>query len=640
MKIGICSALACKLDDSLKYIGVDHGVEILLKQGIKPVFAIGDFDSIENENVLSELDIERLPTRKDVTDTHAALEYALENGYDEVDIYGVTGGRLDHFLSVMCLLEKYADKKIRIIDQQNVIQLLLPGTHKVYQDEYKYFSLYALDDAYIDIDGADKFAPLLVSAYPTKLPMLMGEMSSDNVMDNGAQFDDMLLQEQLYLWEDPTGNDDDSPYGLWEACYNAIASANQALEGMDALGNPDNVKAQRGEALICRAYSHFLLANIFCMPYNPQTADQHLGIPYCKTTEKEVFVNYERGTLAQTYEQIAADIEEGLPLISDASYSVLKYHFNKKAANAFAARFYLYYQKWDQVIECADRVIGNNPGTSLRHWEEDFGELSLVSDVVSQYTSEKKVANLLISTAFSESGYVTGPWDIYKRYGHGQEIYKHQTIDTYGPWSVRGGLMMANFIISVLQKNPFPKITTFFEYTDKANNIGYAHTVVVPFTTDETILCRAEAYVLSSQHNYEKALEDINNWIVYHSVISEDEGADLTLEALNSFYDALPYEPALVNTVADRSLKKKLNPEGFTVNAGTEENLIQLILQLRRLEGLQEGLRWYDLKRYGIEFSHNRAGNVPIVLTKDDPRRAIQLPPDVINAGMKANPRN
>ena len=143
MKIGICSALACKLDDSLKYIGVDHGVEILLKQGIKPVFAIGDFDSIENENVLSELDIERLPTRKDVTDTHAALEY------------GVTGGRLDHFLSVMCLLEKYADKKIRIIDQQNVIQLLLPGTHKVYQDEYKYFSLYALDDAYIDIDGAE-----------------------------------------------------------------------------------------------------------------------------------------------------------------------------------------------------------------------------------------------------------------------------------------------------------------------------------------------------------------------------------------------------------------------------------------------------------------------------------------------------
>lgn len=495
-------------------------------------------------------------------------------------------------------------------------------------------------DNRIDINSADQITPLLVSAYPDRSPMLMGEMSSDNIMDNGAQFDATLLQEQLYLWQDPTGNDDDGPYGLWESCYNAIASANQALEGIEAQGNPASLSAQRGEALICRAYSHFLLANIFCMPYNPQTADTYLGIPYCKTTEKEVYVNYERGTLAQTYKEIAADIEEGLPLINDAIYSVVKYHFNKKAANAFAARFYLYYQKWDQVIECANIAIGNNPATSLRQWEDDFGDLSLVSDVATQYISEKKPANLLITTAYSDLGYIVGPYDIYKRYGHGQEIYNNETINSFGPWSVRGGLVMGNFIISIHQKNPFPKIRTYFEYIDKSSGIGYSHTVTIPFTVDEALLCRAEAYVLGSQHNYAKALEDINNWIVYHSMISKDRGVDLTLDVLNAFYDQLPYEPAIVNSVRDRSVKKILNPEGFTVNAGTEENLIQLILQLRRLEGLQEGLRWYDLKRYGIEFSHNRAGNTPEVLKKDDLRRAIQLPQDVINAGMKANPRN
>ena len=54
---------------------------------------------------------------------------------------------------------------------------------------------------------------------------------------------------------------------------------------------------------------------------------------------------------------------------------------------------------------------------------------------------------------------------------------------------------------------------------------------------------------------------------------------------------------------------------------------------------MQEGLRWFDMKRYGIEFSHNRAGNSPIVLGKEDPRRAIQLPQDVITAGMEPNPR-
>lgn len=189
-------------------------------------------------------------------------------------------------------------------------------------------------------------------------------------------------------------------------------------------------------------------------------------------------------------------------------------------------------------------------------------------------------------------------------------------------------------------KESVPQNRHLFEYTDKASQIGYRHTVSVPFTVDETILCRAEAYVLSSQHNYTKALEDINNWIVYHSNRSADRGSDLTVDDVNNFYDPLPYEPAMVNIATERSLKKKLNPEGFTVNAGTEENLIQLILQLRRLEGLQEGLRWHDLKRYGIEFSHNHAGRSPEVLTKDDQRRAIQLPQDVINAGITANPRN
>ncbi len=97
MKIGICSAMAKEIDISLDYIGVDRGIEVLIDQGINPIYAIGDFDSIRDENLLSNLKIERLPTRKDVTDTHAALEYAIDKGYDEVDIYGVTGGRFRSF---------------------------------------------------------------------------------------------------------------------------------------------------------------------------------------------------------------------------------------------------------------------------------------------------------------------------------------------------------------------------------------------------------------------------------------------------------------------------------------------------------------------------------------------------------------
>lgn len=148
MKIGIC---ATHLDDfilpsNLTYIGVDHGVEELLKQGIHPVFTIGDFDSLNDRTSLQDLNIQILPTRKDVTDTHAAIDYAIDHGYDEIELYGVTGGRLDHFFAVICLLEKYKNIQIKIYDKQNCIQLLRPGIHYISQDNYQFISFFAIDE--------------------------------------------------------------------------------------------------------------------------------------------------------------------------------------------------------------------------------------------------------------------------------------------------------------------------------------------------------------------------------------------------------------------------------------------------------------------------------------------------------------
>ena len=88
-----------------------------------------------------------------------------------------------------------------------------------------------------------------------------------------------------------------------------------------------------------------------------------------------------------------------------------------------------------------------------------------------------------------------------------------------------------------------------------------------------------------------------------------------------------------------RGIKKAINPVGFTVAEGDQMEIIQCLLHLRRIETIHEGLRFQDIKRYGIEISHNREGMENDVLTLDDPRRAIQLPQDVIAAGLEANPR-
>lgn len=105
----------------------------------------------------------------------------------------------------------------------------------------------------------------------------------------------------------------------------------------------------------------------------------------------------------------------------------------------------------------------------------------------------------------------------------------------------------------------------------------------------------------------------------------------VTEDDINTFYKNIEYTPIPIESAAQRTVKKELNPIIQFVDE-KQENLIHCILHLRRIETIHEGLRWYDIKRYGIEISHNREGLSSDILTQNDLRRAFQLPQDVINA--------
>jgi len=117
----------------------------------------------------------------------------------------------------------------------------------------------------------------------------------------------------------------------------------------------------------------------------------------------------------------------------------------------------------------------------------------------------------------------------------------------------------------------------------------------------------------------------------------------LTRELINDYYGNLAYfEPEAPTP------KKRLNPLNMTITSEEQENFLHCLLHFRRIETISLGLRWYDVKRFGIEI-HRRdiekvAGGdefvrVTDVLTLNDPRRALQIPPDVISAGMTPTPR-
>ena len=86
-----------------------------------------------------------------------------------------------------------------------------------------------------------------------------------------------------------------------------------------------------------------MLVTLFSKVYDPATAASDPGIPYVTEPEKEILKKYERKTVDFVYQMIEKDLMEGYPLINDQIYgNAPRLHFNRRAAAAFASRFYLF----------------------------------------------------------------------------------------------------------------------------------------------------------------------------------------------------------------------------------------------------------------------------------------------------------
>ncbi len=505
-------------------------------------------------------------------------------------------------------------------------------------DEY----LDDLPDDRASIDTEEKITSFITSAYGTRNPAYICEYSSDNYTFNGASYTAQVNQEALWKFEEVPTQSNDDPRSQWNNYYASIGAANAALEAIADMGNPESLRGQRAEALLCRAWGMFRLANIFCMAYNPEKEEEYLGLPYPKVAGQSVD---ERGTIKELYENLNADIEEALPLIDDNHLKVPKYHFNRRAAYAFAARFNLYYMKYDKAIEYATEAIGNDPRPLLRDWTEYVPLGS--SAIGNAYVKSNLSCNFMLHAAYSILGRSFYS-SLYRRYGHSNSLYFYEGFGAKAPWTRPTGgstsaanncLYKANKLYGSSPNYRFPAIVEFWEETDKVANTGHAHIVDAVFTADETLLVRAEAYILKK--DFDSALRDMNYWIGSHCNPTSKYFPTLTTEYINDFMSNIPYCPVIPESNVAKSMRKEVHPQGFTIEMGsTQEYFIELLLHMRRLETYFQGLRFQDVKRYGIEYSHAIPNGDPIVFKAGDLRGAIQLPTDVIKAGLEPNPRD
>jgi len=493
-------------------------------------------------------------------------------------------------------------------------------------------------DNRVTIDTPEKVQQLLINSYPNANYSLITEFSADNFIDNNApnsrglyydltSFDRM--DDEIYAWEDVrSSSDTDSPYILWQQYYQTIACANAALQAIDEIiqkGVSDDdlnkiLLPSKGEALMLRAYSHFMLVNIFSKAYkDAEKSKSDLGVFYSTKPVDVVQLEAKRSSVAEVYDLIAKDIEDGIGLISNDAYKVQKYHFNVNASHAFAAQFYLFKRDYDKVIYHANSVLGADPSKSLRDW------LTIYSNGDQQtyaYISVDEAANLLILPTYSAFS---------RRFRNYRYAYngdsRRGSIDDDGPtWSGRAPFATGWMWTYASEYGSFiSKMREQFEYTDRVAGIGYAHVVRTEYTIDALLLDRAEAYIFTNE--IDKAVADLQAWNVSHRGTRE-----LTNAAITSFYTPgkafFSYE----------FHNQELSPS-FLVTS-TQKPYVDCVLHFRRLERIFEGHRWFDIKRYGIELEHLIGHEATrITLTYDDDRRAIQIPSDVVGAGVEPNPR-
>ena len=539
-----------------------------------------------------------------------------------------------------------------------------------------------LPDERTELNSEAEVIDLMKGSYPYYNYQFTLELSSDNLIDNNAphlpsspndkQVENHYNYPSNARWNDEmfrfepaasaTWSDYDSPGQIWDGWFSSIASVNAALEAIDKIAERQGITSRTryselspqlrsayAEALLLRAYDHFLLANVFGQAYkNEQTSAGDTSIPYVTEPETQLIKDYKRLSVKEVYDRIIADLEEGLKYVSDSYYEAPKWHFNSLAAHALAARVYLYHHDWDKCIEHANIVIGaeDDEATLLRMSMNYgiFSDCASASDYANAWQHPDLNNNLLLLNTYSTYARKIFGY----RYSVAGEAASGVLMVRTNSQLWRGYIVTPIAAVSGMLFSSSThdygffscKIQEQFEMKDKIAQTGYVHQIIRAFTCMDLLLERAEAHIMKGE--LDKAGHDLmaywNNSIETFS--DEDKKNYVT-----PGYIRYMTEDMLKSNFVNTSSTKKANcfdswdfiTEYISSDIVISEDAIpymNCLNDFRRFEHSFEGLRFFDLKRWGMPWTHYYGLEKDEYLMEGtDVRRALEAPWEALANG-------
>ena len=249
------------------------------------------------------------------------------------------------------------------------------------------------------------------------------ELLMDPVKTSGTDKDAYL---DLWRWKDEAPSPTTS-YFSWRTYYHTIYIANYVIEHQKDITQATAAEVDQlvGESYMLRAYSHFLLVNLYAEPYTHCTPATTRGVPL----QLKADVNAVPGSssVEAVYRQILSDIDEAEKHLNVAHWEEGKnYRFNTASAQALRARVHLYMGHWKETLDAA--------GTALSTYNQ-LEDMNSSTVLPNNYQS---VENMVAMERFSSNLYTAinmpSP-DFIRLYRSGDQrrtkFYKRVTSSTY-----------------------------------------------------------------------------------------------------------------------------------------------------------------------------------------------------------------
>ena len=366
------------------------------------------------------------------------------------------------------------------------------------------------------------------------------------------------------------------PYSVWYFYYTIISNVNAIIASQEGMaGAPTEINSLIGQAYALRAYSYFNLVRFYQQTYKGN--ENAPGVPVYTEPTTNISEGKPRGTVADVYTQIDADMEEAIRLLDpdNAAPRTHPSHIDYYVANGFKANIALEKNDWATAETAAN--IAMSGGTSML----------TMSELDKGFAFNDVNANTVIWGMQIISEQMNGTQSFFGHMDAATENYAETARKCISSWlynqmsdeDVRknmwwlGPLEADAEIGAEFSYNQFK-----FQFSDPANNLGD----YIFMRHEEMMLIKAEAMCMQGKYGEARS-------ILEELMAERDPNYD-------------------ISSLTNASILTTTNSNGPTTPAVGSTTILDEIILQRRIELWGEVGRIMDIKRLKTGFSRNFEG--------------------------------